>query len=248
VTDLGDRFEIAAFGQARQVLDAERDCAERARTAAVFITLALNPPSFQARAEPAVARPAAPVVTAAAAAGEALPSRPWSSVALGARLDGVPADGSSSSPAFAGGAELTGALGWGALGIAASAAILAPTEGTFSGVTVRQQRFPLSVGVILRRELGHRLELAGIAGLALVPFTLRGEGLGASLPATRLDTGARLAGALRFPLPGHLTPFVGLHAEIFPRAYVIDVDPLGNIGSTGRFRLGASLGLAFDSR
>src|SRR6185369_10163724 len=35
VADLGDRFEIAAFGQTRQYDDGARDCAERARVAAV---------------------------------------------------------------------------------------------------------------------------------------------------------------------------------------------------------------------
>src|SRR6266498_3423098 len=45
VDDLGDRFELAAAGQTRQYLDTARDCSERARVAAVFIALALNPPA-----------------------------------------------------------------------------------------------------------------------------------------------------------------------------------------------------------
>ena len=45
VADLGDRFEVAAAGQKSQYVDAARDCAERARVAAVFIALALNPPA-----------------------------------------------------------------------------------------------------------------------------------------------------------------------------------------------------------
>src|SRR5437660_611079 len=44
VSDLGDRFEVIALGQTRQYADPARDCAERARVAAVFITLAVNPP------------------------------------------------------------------------------------------------------------------------------------------------------------------------------------------------------------
>ena len=47
VTNLGDRFSVSAFGQAREYPDPGRDCDERARAAAVFIALALNPPSFQ---------------------------------------------------------------------------------------------------------------------------------------------------------------------------------------------------------
>src|SRR3954447_2676702 len=45
VDDLGDRFEVAAAGQAGQYVDTARDCSERARVAAVFIALALNPPA-----------------------------------------------------------------------------------------------------------------------------------------------------------------------------------------------------------
>ena len=56
VADLGDRFEVTAAGQVGVYTDAGRDCSERARVAAVFIALALNPPAFQ----PSPSRPATP--------------------------------------------------------------------------------------------------------------------------------------------------------------------------------------------
>jgi hypothetical protein len=44
-----------------------------------------------------------------------------------------------------------------------------------------------------------------------------------------------------------MTPFVDLHAEYFPRPYVIDVDPVGDIGTTGHLWVGASLGVGFET-
>jgi hypothetical protein len=258
VVDLGDRFEVTAFGQTRQYADAGRDCTERARVAAVFITLALNPPELMFRSEP----PARPPTETANRRPVALPSAPgataslepagapeqWFSLAVNARLDG-PMDGSSSTSGVAAGVELHATAGWRRFGVTAGAGVLTSTESTFSSVAVRQQRFPLSLTVTARRDLPRGLVVAGAAGVALVPFTLHGDRLGDAQPATRLDTGARVAFAVLFPgLAGRATPFLGLHAEYFPRPYTLDVGPVGEIGTTARFWLGASLGLAFQVR
>ena len=257
VFDLGDRFEVSAFGQTQLYLDAARDCAERARVAAVFITLALNPPAPLARtaAPPAdlpadlhaIENAAGPPVPSGPPPGAAPASARWASLAVGARVDG-PVGAASPAAGIAAGAELRGAIGWRHVGLAASAGILAPTEARASSVTVHQQRFPLSLALTVRRELPRGVEAAAAVGASLVPLTLRGEGLMSSLPATRLDTGARLAFELRLPrLAWRAAPFVGVHAEYFPRPYVLDVSPLGDIGSTSRFWLGASLGLAVEA-
>jgi hypothetical protein len=74
---------------------------------------------------------------------------------------------------------------------------------------------------------------------------LRGEGLAGSSRATRLDAGVRLAVELRIRATPRLAPSVGLHAEIFPRDYQLDVEPLGTVGSTGRLWVGVSAGLSF---
>jgi hypothetical protein len=169
----------------------------------------------------------------------------WVSLGAAARLDGGSSVGSTD---VAAGAELSAAVGRASVGVVATAAILAPTETRLSSVVVHQQRFPCSAGVIGRRALA-RLEGAISAGIAVVPFTLRGDGLAVPEPATRVDVGARLAVELRFPmLDRRMTPFVDLHGELFPRPYTISVDPLGDIGSTGHFWLGAAAGVSFDTR
>jgi hypothetical protein len=214
--------------------------------AAVFIALALNPPTF--RSPPAAAPPAGeverqPSVRAPATAPAAAPSA-WVSLAVDARLDG----GGSPATEVAPGAELRVAVGRRHFGVVAAGGILAPTETRYVSVPVRQQRFPLSLAVTARRDVSRALA-AGIAlGVALVPFTLSGSGLAASTPAARLDTGARLAIELWFTgLSRRMTPFVDLHAEYFPRPYVVDVDPLGDIGTTGHLWVGAAAGVGFEA-
>jgi len=235
VTDRGDRFSVSAAGQTRELADPARDCDERARAAAVFIALALNPPLAPApppvRDVPAPP-PAAPVESAR-----------WLELAAAARLDG----GGAAETPLAIGVELGAAAGWRWLGLAATAGILAPTETRYSSVTVRQQRFPLSLAITARRRLSPLFAISGAAGAALVPLTLRAQDIAGAPTSTRLDAGLRLALELHVHATGPLAPFVGLHAEIFPRAYELDADPLGQVGSTGGLWLGGSLGLSFEA-
>ena len=125
------------------------------------------------------------------------------------------------------GFEVRAAAGWRWLGVAATAGVLAPTDSRFSAVTVRQQRFPLSLAFTARHRLGERLAVAGAVGAALVPLTLRADGIDGASSSTRLDAGVRLALELAFLATPRLAPFIGIHAEIFPRAYELDVGPPG---------------------
>ncbi|HEY4395510.1 MAG TPA: hypothetical protein VGP64_15675 [Polyangia bacterium] len=236
VSDLGDRFQVDAAGQTGAFVDVARDCTERARVAAVFIALALSPPAAPERSAPVPPPPPAPG-----------PGR-WFELAVAARLDGASL-GVPAQTTLAWGGEARVALGRGAVGIAATAGVLAPTDDAFGSVRVRQQRFPLSLALTLGHRVAHGLGVAADLGPVVVPFTLEGEGLSSVAPATRIDLGARLAVALRLPALGaRLAPVVGLHAELFPRPYHFTVDPLGNIGSSSGVWLGASLGLSYLRR
>jgi hypothetical protein len=241
VSDLGDRFSVAAAGQVRQYADPARDCDERARAAAVFIALALNPPL--APPGPSPAPPPGATLQAAAAPPSPPVSARWFDLGVAARADGGP--GQAVGAAF--GAEIHAAAGWRWIGVAATAGVLAPGDGTYASVTVRQQRFPLSLALTARRDLSQRLAIAGAVGAALVPLTLRATALEGGPSQTRLDAGIRLAFELRFRATQRLAPFVDLHAEIFPRAYELQVGPVGTIGSTGRFWMGAAAGVSFEA-
>ena len=94
--------------------------------------------------------------------------------------------------------------------------------------------------------------MAGAVGAALVPLTLRADGIDGAPSATRLDAGVRLALELAFLATPRLAPFIGIHAEIFPaptswtsvRRAASAVSATS--ASTGRFWLGASVGLSFE--
>jgi hypothetical protein len=241
VSDLGDRFQVDAAGQTGAFVDVARDCTERARVAAVFIALALSPPAAPERpAAPPPAPPPRPVAPQS--------PRHWFEVAADVRLDGASV-GAPADTTLTWGGEIRGAFGRGAVGIAATAGVLAPTNDAFGSIDVREQRFPLSLSLTLSHDLSGGVRAAADLGLAIVPFTLQGQGLSTVAPTTRVDLGGRLALALRLPaMLGRVAPVVGLHADIFPRPYRFSVDPLGDIGSSSALWVGASLGLSYEGR
>jgi hypothetical protein len=248
VRDLGDRFEVAAAGQTGSFADAARDCGERARVAAVFIGLALNPPPLRDRPPVPDATPGGAPAAVTIPARVPPPHLRWMELGAGLRVDGGSGGDASSGAAFVWGGEARVAAGRGAFGAAAAAGVLAPAVDTFSSVRVRQQRFPFSLALTARRVLPADLLVDGDLGVALALFTAHAEGLAAPQPATRLDVGARAALGLRLPrVWNRLAPVVGLHAEYFPRPYQLEVDPIGHIGSSSRWWLGGAVGAAFDA-
>jgi len=253
VIDLGDRYLVTAAGQSGLYADPARDCAERARASAVFIALALNPPALPAA-------PAAPPPAAMAPAPPppqpperptldepASPSaRAWRQVSAAGRVDVAFAEEDAARDATAG-PELGFAAGKGAWGVAVTGAALWPTTATYTTVSVRQQRFPFGVGVAFRSRVGPALELGGQAGLALALMRLQAHGIQANGPSTRLDLGARLVFEVAWPRGDGWALFAALRGEIFPRVYVLDVDPLKQVGATHHYWWGASFGISFEA-
>lgn len=245
LADLGDAYEVAVGGQVQRYADAARDCAERARVAAVFVALAMNPPSLEAP------RPSPPIPPPAVQQPQPPPARErersWLSVGVAARLDGAVGGGSDTTNGATAGGELDVAVGKGSFGIEASAGVVTSTQNTIGSVQVTQQRFPCSLSASFGRRASPHLEIGAALGAALTPFTLHGQGLDTTLPVTRFDAGVRFALELRVAWPT-LAPFATLHAEYFPRTYEIAVAPLGNIGTTAPLQLGLSIGVAFEAR
>lgn len=252
VVDQGDRFDVSAAGQRAQYSDPARDCGERARIAAVFIALALNPPVLApAAAPPHVAPPPSAEVAAAPAPTVASPAAAWWwAVGAGARLDATTAGHQPSSTVVTPGAEVRAALGRGAVGLFAVAGALGPSRARFDALSVRQTRFPLSLGATARVGAPGTWQVTGDLGVALSLFSVRAQGLASASTETRLDVGARLAVGVRAPAVagGHVVPFIELHSEFYPWPYTLEVEPLGDIGKTSRLWVGASAGAWFDLR
>lgn len=240
VTDLGHRFEVSVAGQGGVYTDINRDCVERARIAAVFIALVLTTPTIHLVAPQAV--------LPSTSQPQPLTPEPdhWTAVSLAARCDGNSAGSSSSTVGLACGGELSGAVGKRWQGAFLSAGALAPTVSRFASVPVRVQRFPLALGVVAVRELRGGWRVGADLGAALSLLRIEGEGLDTGGPALRFGAGARVGVSLRLPTAWRgWAPAMTLHGEYFPRAYQIDVDPLGTIGSLGHYSIGFSAGMSY---
>jgi hypothetical protein len=254
VSDLGDtyRVRLATNGveRVRVYRDLARDCAQRARFAAVFVVLTLMPPELLIDSPPKLpppepmAAPAPPLIAAPPPPVEAPPppSRRLR-LELTALGDAAPAVLSSPEMATAGG-ELRVAIGGGPLVALVAVGLQPGTDFTAGTVRAREQRIPLDAGA----RLHHARSWIDVGGEAsLVAAIFRAEGLSpvVARQATRIDLGLRAGVTLRVgPRNARVAPIAGVHGLYFPRPYDLATIPGGVAGRTPTFRIGATAGLA----
>jgi hypothetical protein len=250
VADLGDRYRVGVMARgvprARVFQDDTRDCELRAKFTAVFVVLTLLPPGALVDVQPKVLPPPpAPAALAPAPPAVAEPPARRFRLELGAIVDAAPAV--FEAPRMVGpGGELRVVRRWGRVaGVFAVA--LEPRVGfAIAGLSGRQTRVPLDLGVRLERPAGP-FTLAGEIGLAAAIF--HADGLNTAMPqtGTRLDFGGRAGILLRCDRwSARAAPFVGFHALLFPWPYAIAIAPAGTLGSTPALWLGATLGIAIS--
>jgi hypothetical protein len=243
IVDLGVPYRVIAAGRAREYRDDARDCAHRARIAALFVALVVDPADILepgAAAAPAP-KPAAPpaVIAPAPPAREPAPP-PLARLGLAAAVDaGV---GSADTVAQAG-LELRLAAGRGRLSFVSGVVGLAPVDTSVGGVTFHQWRVPADTGV--RVALGGRtLERYAEVGLAAAWLREEGRDLATARAQTTVELGARAALGLALATDGRAAPFAALHAEVVPSPPSIFALPRGDVGSTPFFWVGLSAGVA----
>jgi len=238
VSDLGDRFEASAAGQTGLYVDAGRDCVERARVAAVFIALAVNPPTFRSPPPP----PATPRPV----------RRRWLQVGAAARMDGAVAGNSPARTVLSWGGELSLAGGYGLVGGTVGAGIAESSSAYFGRdavtIAVRALRFPFNAAVRLQGDLPGRFGWGTELGVALALVTFKSDDLQMMGSTLRLDAGLRAAFTVRLPVMAHhFAPFLGGHIEYFPKPYKLDVEPIGTVGASSRLWVGVTAGMLFET-
>jgi hypothetical protein len=228
VADLGDRYVVTVGGVTERVyVDAARDCAERARVAAIFAALTLRPP--QVAGEPA------PVVV----------PRP-----MGLRRFAELAFATDLAPAIADlpvavGADVRVGIGnplaiTAAVGVRSS--ITLPLRG---GADARLTRVPVDLGLRIFHAW-RTAELAFDLGVAASWLFIEGRGLPATERHARLDVGARAALLVGWRAAPTITPFGGLAGSLSPRPYELTVEGVGQAGDTPGGWIGAILGVRLD--
>lgn len=238
IVDLGVPYRIIAAGQVREYRDESHDCAYRARIAAVFVALALDPAELVA--PPVVAPPPParepPVALSPPSAVETPP---------GARLDiGAAAlGGIGPGDRVAGfGAELRWARGRGRAGPEVGLLALLPVDNTVGGVRVRQWRLPVDAGV-RARIVGPRFERYAELGIAAALLSVRALDLASPQSQTALELGVRVAAGLH--ATGHrFAPFAALAVELVPDPPAVFALPAGTVGHTPLLWVGATAGMS----
>jgi hypothetical protein len=266
VIDLGVPFRVVAAGNTREYRDDARDCAHRARIAAVFVVLVVDPAAILKEvaappspsspppgAPPAAATtmPATAIIAAAAApatTGAAGTSRAGARVRVGL---GAAVEGGLGSGAGIGqlGVALRLGFGAGTLALSIGAAALAPVDASIGGVRLRHRRIPADASV---RAQG---AVAIGAGYALQPYAELGVGvaqvqesaldLASPLTRTTIELGVHGGAGVYLAGSSRLTPFLALQGELVPVPPSVSALPRGEVGHTPSVWLGANAGVAW---
>ncbi len=245
VVDQGDAIEVRALSTSRVTEDPERDCAERARVAAVLIAMALEPPLLP--------YPPAPASTPTPESPEA-DSEPASTRSSSADPGGWELAGGLAVLATTGiGVESGDGPGWAAgplLRIAAqqhhwavilSGGMLTSQTLELDGGRASLRRFPadLSFGPVFDFDAWR---FSGALGVALDAFSITGDRVAGTQEQLRLDIGPRTTFALTRTL-GDVSLLGLLTASHFPRDYELVLEPRGEVGRTPKWWFGAALGV-----
>jgi hypothetical protein len=256
VSDAGTTFVVRVRGQQRRFQDATRDCTERARHAAVFSVLVLDPlrvpSSTDARADPrANARGSNPIELAqdsAPKSGSVAEAGPSDSAhGAGASWDvevgpvvQAAVQSSSKNTVIAGGLGARLRYGRSLSGTLGLAGLL-PASLHFARAEARASWLPLDVGLQLSQR-SSAWELSLDVGVAGALAFLEGEALQETRKATRFELGARVGGRARYWASERAGVFFGVYGSWFPEPYTLRVEGLGSVGRTPTLWLGASLG------
>jgi hypothetical protein len=229
VVDVGNAFRVTVNGRQREYHDESRDCARRARMAAVFAAIALGLP---------LPRKPAPPATTVRAPAPATPWTPTAEVEVGPAFE----SGLSSSDEVALlGASARVAVGAGRVKAVGGVAVLAPGDTTIGALTVSHTHVAVDLGVRLV-ALAARWELSADAGLAGGWLRLRAAGVEGAGSATILEWGARAGFVLRYRAWARLAPFIGGAAQLVAFPSDLYALPRGVIGQAPRVWLSATLG------
>ena len=269
LVDRGAPFRVMAAGRVREYRDEARDCAYRARVAAVFVALVIEPaailPARPDRTATVIKAPAAvpgaPLTPLAAASSTTsrsqsaldatLPSAPFSARArleLGAAVEG--GWGPDTRVGVAG-LALRLAAGGGRVALVAGSAALGPVDTTVGGVRLHQWRLPADLGVRVQGRLGYggRPLAAPFGEVGAGAALLRESALDLAARQTRstLELGLRAAVGVRLATSpsARLTPFLIVHAMLVPSPPTVFALPQGTVGSTPRFWIGAAAGASW---
>ena len=221
IQDLGAHYRIALRGEATTLDDPARDCAARARQAAVVVASAL-------RSHPLVLGP------------------PQWTIEKGLVFDVAP--GAAGGTAWAPGAEMRGAFGSKRWSIVAAGGARGPVTLMFEhGWKADLLRFPLDAGARLTMY-SWKLRPWIVVGPSVTVMGIVGQNLVETDRVWRFDIGALGMVGATLPLFGRVGGAVAINVRWQPRPYQLNVSPVGKVGETPVWWFGLSLNYTLDGK
>lgn len=232
IIDLGRRHIVMIEGHRREFVDDLKQCAERAKVAAVFIALVVEPPVVAAPSSPP-----SPVVTR---------REPRVDLEVGGLFDiGLSADAEGSL--LSGGAVLRLFAGTAHVGAVLSIAGLSPTTLEFTAVSAKLTRVPMALALRGAFDV-KRIRLAGDLGLSGTVVIAEGLAADAHETPTGFELGVYAAAMIELWMHRRVAPFLALQAVVAPVPYRLALHDQGVIGHTPYVWIGLSLGVAVKIR
>lgn len=233
ISDLGDSYRIRVGSTERQVDDPQRDCQERAKVSAVFIALNLPARAQEPQqAAPAPApRPGPPGVQ---------PSQMQLVLQLLGAVEHAPELSGTGK-----GLHVGAALRSGRIDLTLNGGIFTPlgVVGPERETTAYELwRFPTSLTIGFRTD-DRGLSFGVAGGLALDVLRFRGIDLPNPDSGLRVNPGFLLALPLRLHASRHVAAVLIPTLAVFPRTYIVRLEPTRQLDESPRFWLGARIGL-----
>jgi hypothetical protein len=234
IVDLDEKYRVIAGGRVREYRNPGRDCAYRARVAAVFVALTVDPAALAVEPPPPTppASPPPPASSSSEEASRDLPSDPVAQVDLGVAVDRAMGSGPH---ATLGGAGVRVALGRGPLALVIGAMFFTNAAGDdLAGMKLTQGHYPLDVGLRVRWQ-----------GLFFEPYAETGVGLAllseqGRIVARGFEVGAFVAAGIRLPARSRGAFFVSGRGEWIPSP--VEIMALPAVGHAPSYWLGAMAG------
>jgi hypothetical protein len=246
ITDEGSQYRITIAGQERSFVDGARQCAERARHAAVFVALVLDPPMVPEPSEEvptppvATAPPVAPAVERPAVPSPARSTVPSVDLSLETTLLVAPAAGERETTVAG------GFMAWGrakrGLHLALGAGAL---RGSFQFADVAADAWwiplHLAAGVSVARD---RWEAGAEIGPNVTVLSVTGRDLAEAESQVRLEWGGRVGAFTRFWLSKNIALHLSAEGLARPSSYAVLITPEGQLGSTPVLWVGGAAGIS----
>jgi hypothetical protein len=239
IVDLGEKYRVIAGGRVREYRNQGRDCTYRARVAAVFVALTVDPAVLAVEPPPPASAPSPPPPPSQSPTPSSAATAEH--VADVEALVAVDRSAGGGPQATHTGAGVRLILGRGPLAIVVGALAFRTVDSSLGGVSLTQGHDPLDLGVRLRAQYFFFEPYAEI-GLALALLSEEGRQTSVPMKSRAIELGGFLVAGVRVPAQSRVGLVLAARGEWVPSPADLTVLPAGGLGHAPALWFGATAG------